>query len=188
MCTEYKTELCLLEISFQKNSIPPPLPPPYTVHILYIQVLWFAEDNINSFLFFNFNFQVLLLVDASFGFEMETFEFLNICQVHGFPRIMGVLTHLDAFKDNKQMRKTKKRLKHRFWTEVYQVNCLWEIISTGYHIWSNAAILIYILHIKLKGKLLITIFYFSSQEKTIERVSFLDPWLWCAKQALFPEM
>ncbi|KAK3091894.1 hypothetical protein FSP39_023506 [Pinctada imbricata] len=63
---------------------------------------------------------VLLLVDASFGFEMETFEFLNICQVHGFPRIMGVLTHLDAFKDNKQMRKTKKRLKHRFWTEVYQ--------------------------------------------------------------------
>ena len=41
---------------------------------------------------------VLLLVDASFGFEMEVFEFLNICQVHGFPRIMGVLTHLDAFK------------------------------------------------------------------------------------------
>jgi ribosome biogenesis protein BMS1 len=24
---------------------------------------------------------VLLLVDASFGFEMEIFEFLNICQV-----------------------------------------------------------------------------------------------------------
>lgn len=63
---------------------------------------------------------VLLLVDASFGFEMETFEFLNICQVHGFPRIMGVLTHLDSFKDSKKMRKTKKRLKHRFWTEVYQ--------------------------------------------------------------------
>ncbi|XP_053392079.1 ribosome biogenesis protein BMS1 homolog [Mercenaria mercenaria] len=63
---------------------------------------------------------VLLLVDASFGFEMETFEFLNICQVHGFPRIMGVLTHLDSFKDSKKLRKTKKRLKHRFWTEVYQ--------------------------------------------------------------------
>jgi ribosome biogenesis protein BMS1 len=31
---------------------------------------------------------VLLLIDASFGFEMETFEFLNICQVHGMPRIM----------------------------------------------------------------------------------------------------
>lgn len=170
MCTEYKTELCLLVISLQKNSIPPPLPPPppiLGIHILYIQVLWFAEDNINSFFFFNFNFQVLLLVDASFGFEMETFEFLNICQVHGFPRIMGVLTHLDAFKDNKQMRKTKKRLKHRFWTEVYQVNCLWEIISTGYHIWSNAAILIYILHIKLKGKLLITIFIFQVKERIL---------------------
>ncbi|RNA13178.1 Ribosome biogenesis bms1, partial [Brachionus plicatilis] len=32
---------------------------------------------------------VLLMIDSSFGFEMETFEFLNICQVHGFPRIMG---------------------------------------------------------------------------------------------------
>lgn len=62
-----------------------------------------------------------MLIDASFGFEMETFEFLNICQVHGFPRIMGVLTHLDSFKNNKTLRKTKKNLKHRFWTEVYQV-------------------------------------------------------------------
>ncbi|XP_043109930.1 ribosome biogenesis protein BMS1 homolog [Puntigrus tetrazona] len=63
---------------------------------------------------------VLMLIDASFGFEMETFEFLNICQVHGFPRVMGVLTHLDTFKNNKTLSKTKKRLKHRFWTEVYQ--------------------------------------------------------------------
>ncbi|KAF6107650.1 BMS1 ribosome biogenesis factor [Phyllostomus discolor] len=60
-----------------------------------------------------------MLIDASFGFEMETFEFLNICQVHGFPKIMGVLTHLDSFKYSKQLKKTKKRLKHRFWTEVY---------------------------------------------------------------------
>ncbi|KAF7648950.1 hypothetical protein LDENG_00149650, partial [Lucifuga dentata] len=63
---------------------------------------------------------VLMLIDASFGFEMETFEFLNVCQVHGFPRIMGVLTHLDSFRNNKTLRKTKKHLKHRFWTEVYQ--------------------------------------------------------------------
>ncbi|NXM80179.1 BMS1 protein, partial [Oenanthe oenanthe] len=62
---------------------------------------------------------VLMHIDASFGFEMETFEFLNICQVHGFPKIMGVLTHLDTFKNNKQLKKTKKKLKHRFWTEVY---------------------------------------------------------------------
>ena len=66
--------------------------------------------------------QVLLLVDASFGFEMETFEFLNILQVHGFPRVMGVLTHLDMMKNNKNMKRTKKKLKHRFWTEIYQVN------------------------------------------------------------------
>uniref|UniRef100_A0A2K6B8I8 Bms1-type G domain-containing protein n=1 Tax=Macaca nemestrina TaxID=9545 RepID=A0A2K6B8I8_MACNE len=64
---------------------------------------------------------VLMLIDASFGFEMETFEFLNIFQVHGFPKIMGVLTHLDSFKHNKQLKKTKKQLKHSFWTEVSRV-------------------------------------------------------------------
>ncbi|CAH2038734.1 unnamed protein product [Thlaspi arvense] len=61
----------------------------------------------------------LLLIDGSYGFEMETFEFLNIMQVHGFPKVMGVLTHLDKFKDVKKLRKTKQRLKHRFWTEIY---------------------------------------------------------------------
>ena len=80
-----------------------------------------------------------MLVDASFGFEMETFEFLNIVQVHGFPKIMGVLTHLDSFKDNKRMRKTKKKLKHRFWTEVYQV-----IVCTFYmrYVTSNMSLFI----------------------------------------------
>lgn len=63
---------------------------------------------------------VLLMVDASYGFEMETFEFLNICQVHGFPRIMGVLSHLDMIKNAKTLRHTKKQMKHRFWTEIYQ--------------------------------------------------------------------
>ncbi|XP_053605038.1 ribosome biogenesis protein BMS1 homolog [Plodia interpunctella] len=62
---------------------------------------------------------VLLLCDASFGFEMEIFEFLNICQVHGMPKIMGVLTHLDMIKNSKTLKTTKKTLKHRFWTEVY---------------------------------------------------------------------
>ncbi|XP_057840346.1 uncharacterized protein LOC131050177 isoform X2 [Cryptomeria japonica] len=62
---------------------------------------------------------VLLLIDGSYGFEMETFEFLNVLQVHGFPKVMGVLTHLDKFKDVKKLRKTKQRLKHRFWTEIY---------------------------------------------------------------------
>ncbi|KAJ4850913.1 hypothetical protein Tsubulata_046118 [Turnera subulata] len=60
----------------------------------------------------------LLLVDASYGFEMEFFEFLNILKVHGFPKIMGVLTHLDKFNDVKKLKKTKQRLKHRFWTET----------------------------------------------------------------------
>lgn len=87
---------------------------------------------------------VLLAVDAHFGFEMETFEFLNILKVHGsvfcvvclfvvcvvfgcariscwvcsFPKVLGVLTHLDMFPDNKKLNNTKRKLKHRFWTEI----------------------------------------------------------------------
>ncbi|KAH9659571.1 Bms1-type G domain-containing protein [Citrus sinensis] len=61
----------------------------------------------------------LLLIDASHGFEMETFEFLNLMQNHGLPNVMGVLTHLDKFKDKKKLRKTKQHLKHRFGTELY---------------------------------------------------------------------
>lgn len=63
---------------------------------------------------------VLLMIDGSFGFEMETMEFINILQAHGFPKVMGVLTHLDLIKKSKTLRATKKRLKHRFWTEIYQ--------------------------------------------------------------------
>ena len=62
---------------------------------------------------------VLLLVDGSYGFEMETFEFLNVLQVHGFPKVMGVLTHLDQFHDPKKLKKQKKTLKARFWAEIY---------------------------------------------------------------------
>jgi ribosome biogenesis protein BMS1 len=67
--------------------------------------------------------QVLLLIDMKFGFEMETFEFLNIAQVYGLPRVMGVLTHMDLYKKmNKKINKRKTQLKHRFWTEIYQVD------------------------------------------------------------------
>lgn len=93
---------------------------------------------------------VLLMIDGSFGFEMvsdslsrlkfslygyikveerghganhgfqETFEFLNILQSHGFPKVLGLLTHLDLIKKSSTLKDTKKRLKHRFWTEIYQ--------------------------------------------------------------------
>ncbi|KIY46594.1 DUF663-domain-containing protein [Fistulina hepatica ATCC 64428] len=63
---------------------------------------------------------VLLMIDGSFGFEMETFEFLNILQAHGFPKVIGVLTHLDLIKKSATLRATKKALKKRFWTEIYQ--------------------------------------------------------------------
>jgi ribosome biogenesis protein BMS1 len=63
---------------------------------------------------------VVLMIDASYGFEMETFEYLNMLQLHGFPKVVGVLSHLDSFKANKTLQSTKKSLKHRFWTEIYK--------------------------------------------------------------------
>lgn len=63
---------------------------------------------------------VLLMVDASFGFEMELFEFLNICQSHGFPKIMAILTHLDQLKSEAEKKEVKKTMKKRFWTEIYK--------------------------------------------------------------------
>lgn len=62
---------------------------------------------------------VLLCVDAKYGFEMDTFEFLNMLQISGFPKVMGIFTHLDLFRTTKNLRKTKKLLKERFWTEIY---------------------------------------------------------------------
>jgi ribosome biogenesis protein BMS1 len=63
---------------------------------------------------------VLLLIDGNYGFEMETMEFLNIVASHGMPsNIFGILTHLDLFKSQSTLRAQKKRLKNRFWSELY---------------------------------------------------------------------
>lgn len=61
---------------------------------------------------------VLTCIDASIGFEMQTFEFLSVLQIHGFPRCMGIATHLDYYKDNKKKAKVKNLLRRRFETEV----------------------------------------------------------------------
>jgi ribosome biogenesis protein BMS1 len=74
---------------------------------------------------------VILLINSKLGFQMETFEFLNVLQAHGFPRILGVLTHLDHFRDNpEKMKAVKKKLKQRFWTEIYQGAKLFYLTGT----------------------------------------------------------
>jgi ribosome biogenesis protein BMS1 len=63
---------------------------------------------------------VLLMIDGNFGFEMETMEFLNALSASGMPgNVFGILTHLDLFKKQSTLRMAKKRLKHRFWSELY---------------------------------------------------------------------
>lgn len=64
---------------------------------------------------------VLLLIDGNFGFEMETMEFLNVLSSSGMPgNVFGILTHLDLFRKPAALKEAKKRLKHRFWGELYQ--------------------------------------------------------------------
>ena len=64
---------------------------------------------------------VLLMIDGNYGFEMETMEFLNALSASGMPgNVFGILTHLDMFKKQSTLRMAKKRLKHRFWGELYQ--------------------------------------------------------------------
>lgn len=64
---------------------------------------------------------VLLMIDGNFGFEMETMEFLNVLSASGMPgNVFGILTHLDLFRKPSMLRDAKKRLKHRFWGELYQ--------------------------------------------------------------------
>lgn len=64
---------------------------------------------------------VLLMIDGKYGFEMETMEFLNVLSSSGMPgNVFGILTHLDLFKKQDTLRTQKKRLKHRFWSELYQ--------------------------------------------------------------------
>jgi ribosome biogenesis protein BMS1 len=64
---------------------------------------------------------VLLMIDGNFGFEMETMEFLNVLSSSGMPgNVFGILTHLDLFRKPQTLKDAKKRLKHRFWSELYQ--------------------------------------------------------------------
>lgn len=64
---------------------------------------------------------VLLMIDGNFGFEMETMEFLNVLGSSGMPgNVFGILTHLDLFWKPATLKDAKKRLKHRFWSELYQ--------------------------------------------------------------------
>lgn len=64
---------------------------------------------------------VLLMIDGNYGFEMESMEFLNVLAASGMPgNVFGILTHLDLFKKTSTLRDAKKRLKNRFWSELYQ--------------------------------------------------------------------
>ncbi|CAH8506067.1 unnamed protein product [Schistosoma turkestanicum] len=61
---------------------------------------------------------VLLLVNVRAGLEMYHFEFINMVQAHGMPRVVPVLNHLDTFKDSSSSRALRRKIKHRLWTDL----------------------------------------------------------------------
>ncbi len=63
---------------------------------------------------------MLALLPKTPGLQPSTLKVYLLLQTHGFPKVMGVLTHLDSFKDQKRLKKTKKNLKQSFWAEIYQ--------------------------------------------------------------------
>lgn len=62
---------------------------------------------------------VILVVNAKIGLEVEHYEYLNILQATGFPRVFTVFTHLDEFHKIKALRGEKSRLRERIWKEVH---------------------------------------------------------------------
>lgn len=62
---------------------------------------------------------VLLMVNAKEGITLSTFELLNCLQTHGMPKVICILTHIDEIKDLTKVKKIKKKIKHRLWTETY---------------------------------------------------------------------
>ncbi|KAI3893252.1 hypothetical protein MKX03_019087, partial [Papaver bracteatum] len=62
----------------------------------------------------------LLLIDASYQYhEMETFEFMNLLRMHSFPKVMGVITHLDEFRGGqKDQKEVKECLEESVWSEI----------------------------------------------------------------------
>ena len=50
---------------------------------------------------------------------------------------MGILTHLDKFTSMKTLRQTKKRMKARFWTEVYDGAKLFYLSGLKYNAYTK---------------------------------------------------
>lgn len=59
-----------------------------------------------------------MVIDASYGIEMKTSEFLHIAAAHGMPKGMGILTYHDDIRDGEQVRQAKTSFKDRIEAEI----------------------------------------------------------------------
>lgn len=61
---------------------------------------------------------ILLMVNVRMGLEMYHFEFINMIQVHGMPRVIPVLNHLDTYKESSSSRAIRRKIKQRLWVDL----------------------------------------------------------------------
>ena len=77
----------------------------------------------------------LIMIDASVGIYTEMFEFVSLMKNHGFTSIMGVLTHMDQFRQNKSLNKYKKQIKKRFMKEAIEKAKLFYLYGVKNHLY-----------------------------------------------------
>lgn len=101
---------------------------------------------------------VLLLIDASYGFEMETFEFLNQLQIHGFPKVIGVMTHLDGFiNKNKMLQVDNKSTKQQCQLLFFTLRMQRKQLSTAFGL-KYTLVLRYAVHVKFSSRITFVMF------------------------------
>lgn len=82
----------------------------------------------------------LVLIDASIGFEFETFEFISLMKNHGYTNVLGVLTHMDNFPENKSLSKMKKQIKKRFQKEATEKSKLFYLYGVQNYLYQKIQI------------------------------------------------
>ena len=122
---------------------------------------------------------VLLMIDASRGFEKETYQFLDACQAHNnfrYPKIIGVYSYMDSTPLNMGFKKIKEELRYRFRAEFDRETKLFYLTGFfygNYHKQEICNIARFISGIKLSNSSLIYSKSFNDSDECDVKKSYL---------------
>ncbi|KAH0573441.1 Ribosome biogenesis protein BMS1 [Spironucleus salmonicida] len=63
---------------------------------------------------------VIIVINAEKDIETDVFEYLNVLQAIGFPKVFTVVTHEDCFAKVSHKQRNNKKLRERIYKEIYQ--------------------------------------------------------------------